>query len=932
MRSLSIAFYNVQSLLARFDDFRSFLHNNDFDIVGLCETWLADGVPARLVNIPGYNFIRKDRGSRGGGIGFFIRDSLGYEILHGGITSCLEQMWIKIGINGKSVIICVMYRPPSGSFSEFFSSFEDLVLRYHPSSSDIVIGGDVNVDFLRVDDFRVRRLSELFVQFNLAQIIDSATRITNRSATLIDIILTSSESEDLIHGVDTVGQLSDHSLVYVRLNFDRKVLENRTLKSRSLRRVDRDVLDQLFSVTPFDSLLYVEDVNLKEATFTKLLCDLYDHIAPEKLITINNKCKPWFTEAIRLMKRQKDKAYKKFRRTSSPQDWQFYKQMRNATTNAINAEKRSYLSCSTIKSGMKHVWRQLNEVGVYSKKTSSAALPEALNDPTSINNFFLQFQRLGTPDRDLLNFYSTMPLRLVEEELTFTLVGEEEVISIISSMKSNAVGSDRVSMEMIKLCCPRVVPFLLNIFNSCLLKSVFPDSWKIARVMPLPKKTEIHNLNDLRPVAILPTCSKIFEKIIASQIRAHLEKYNILPQRQSGFRKGYSCGTTLLDVVDEILRAIDSGKTCILVLLDYSKAFDQIDHVLLLAILGHIGFAPSAVELIRSYLIGRTQYVETDKGSSTPEPVHCGVPQGSVLGPLLFCIYTFFLTNGLKYCIDFRYADDTQILHTFLSSEVESACEKVNDDLRALACFSRRHHLNLNSSKTKMIVFGRHKEQVQSRLSIVLDDVKLTCVSSARNLGLLMDSELRFKEHVIMCIQRAYANLKRLYPHRHYLTTKLKILLTESLVLSHFNFCDAVYGPCLTREYSKKIQKVQRSCLRFIYGIRKFEPVIHKLKDCNWIDMEKRRRLHSMILFHSIILYKTPPYLFNKIKLRSDVHTLNLRHRGLLSAPTHSTTTFTRSFTFNIVSLYNGLPLPLKSLSLYKFKKSYTQFLLTGSL
>lgn len=183
-----------------------------------------------------------------------------------------------------------------------------------------------------------------------------------------------------------------------------------------------------------------------------------------------------------------------------------------------------------------------------------------------------------------------------------------------------------------------------------------------------------------------------------------------------------------------------------------------------------------------------------------------------------------------------------------------------------------------------------------------------------------------------MCIQRAYANLKRLYPHRHYLTTKLKILLTVSLVLSHFNFCDAVYGPCLTREYSKKIQKVQRSCLRFIYGIRKFEPVIHKLKDCNWIDMERRRRLHSMILFHSIILYKTPPYLFNKIKLRSDVHTLNLRHRGLLSAPTHSTTTFTRSFTFNIVSLYNGLPLPLKSLSLYKFKKSYTQFLLTGSL
>lgn len=199
----------------------------------------------------------------------------------------------------------------------------------------------------------------------------------------------------------------------------------------------------------------------------------------------------------------------------------------------------------------------------------------------------------------------------------------------------------------------------------------------------------------------------------------------------------------------------------------------------------------------------------------------------------------------------------------------------------------------------------------------------------ARNLGLLLDTDLRFSQHVTKCLKTAYANLKMLYPHRRVLSQPLKIRLTDTLVLSHFNYADAVYGPCLTAVDTNRIQRVQKSCLRYIFGIRKYEPVTYKLKDAKWLTMQLRRQLHSACLFHGIIKFERPPYLYRKIKFRSDVHTLNLRYKGLLSPPLHHTAAFLRSFTFNIYALYNRIPPPLKVMNIASFKASYKQMLMS---
>nr|CAI5828047.1 unnamed protein product [Callosobruchus analis] len=410
------------------------------------------------------------------------------------------------------------------------------------------------------------------------------------------------------------------------------------------------------------------------------------------------------------------------------------------------------------------------------------------------------------------------------------------------------------------------------------------------------------------------------------QIREHLDEYNVLPKTQSGFRPGHSCTTALLTVTDDIIRATDSGKSSILLLLDYSKAFDTLNHDLLISILHFVGFSQDAVKLMKSYLFGRMQYVSTDRGNSRKQTVFCGVPQGSILGPLLFSIYTCHLPQCLKNCRVHLYADDTQLYFSFFPENKDNALTVINSDINSLLAYSNSHSLKINSQKSSILLSGKDKDKIQSAINIMVGNQRLQCVSSARNLGLIIDSNLRFNSHITSCVQKAYVNLKMLYPHRHLLSLSLKIRLTDALVLSNFNYCDVTYNPCIEQNTSDRIQKVQKSCLRFIYGIRKYDKVSHKLKDASWLNMKNRRILHSVVLFHNIIYYKSPAYLTEKITYRTDVHNLNLRFRGKISPPPHRTSIFRRSFSY-ICYLYNQVPDCLKLLKPTEFKVAYKKHL-----
>lgn len=244
---------------------------------------------------------------------------------------------------------------------------------------------------------------------------------------------------------------------------------------------------------------------------------------------------------------------------------------------------------------------------------------------------------------------------------------------------------------------------------------------------------------------------------------------------------------------------------------------------------------------------------------------------------------------------------------------------------------SHQHHLLINPTKSAVIIFGSkaHCARIENNINLQINNTNIPVVNNIRNLGIILDNSFRYRYHVSNCLKKAYYKLKLLFPHRSHLPKNIKVLLCETLVLSNFNFCCQVYAPSLDKEYQNKIQKVQNSCIRFIFGLLKYEHVSHKLKELHWLNMKNRFKLHSACLYHKIVRTKLPSYLYNKLVFQSDVHSINTRNKDIFTAPIHRTSQFERSFSFNIYKIYNGIPPQNKTLNERLFKQKLKNYLFT---
>lgn len=543
-------------------------------------------------------------------------------------------------------------------------------------------------------------------------------------------------------------------------------------------------------------------------------------------------------------------------------------------------------------------------------------------------------QNLNNVNDETINFYSNNVKSRVNE-FHFKLITHENVKDILFSVKTNAMGADGINIKMILLSCPYIVPFLTHIINCCIERKYFPDSWKLAYIIPIPKVKIPSDYKDLRPISILPIFSKLLEKILNLQIQNHLERNNILPDIQSGFRPNHGCGTALLKVVDDVLSARDTNKSTALILLDYSKAFDTISHRLLFAILHYFGFGDNAIVMVQNYLKNRKQCVKIGNKLSDPLGIYSGVPQGSILGPTLFTIFTANFHSAVTFCDLHCYADDHQLYLSFESDDLHNSNLKINADLDSLLTTSKNHSLSINPRKSQVILFGNKSQRsfLSDNLKIYVDNEPLPFADCARNLGLYVDHTLCFNIHVTNCIKKAYGNLKLLYGCRTYLNKKSKIILCDSLVLSQFNFADVVYFSCITKGDQMRIQRVQNACIRFIYGINRYGSISTKLKELNWLSMKHRQILHSCCLYYKIIKNKIPVYLYNKIIFNGDLHNLNTRQRSLISSPRHRTAMYQRSFSYNIYKYYNLIPTNLKiAESIFTLKKNLKNSIINEAL
>lgn len=919
-----LAHLNVRSIVPHFNEFKDLVYEK-FDVIGVTETWLSQNITNNAITLNGYNLFRRDRSTAGGGVGVYLKNHIKAKVIDELPVNVVntEQLWLSVEISKRTFALAIIYRPPSQSLADFLEHFENCIHYIAPKFDDLIFMGDFNINALEDNSSAYIRLQNVLESYGLIQLVHEPTRYGLNKATAIDLVIC---SDNIIVNnllVEDASTVADHCLVSFEILVEYPNTKPHLITFRDYNKFDRELFLNDLENSSLDQIFNANNIDDKVNCFNTILLNTFDKHAPLKTVKITKPKAPWITWTIRQMMKIRDRALARFKKSRNEQHFNYYKELRNQTKYAIIREKKAFLSFKIRNCrDKKTFWKELRKMNIYTKNKSKE-LPLELKRPEEINNFFARSSDTNLQvDKEIIHFFSNNMLPGVGQ-LAFSTINEIEISKSLMSIKSQAIGVDNLSVTMLVYAFPIISKHLCHIYDYCIEKSVFPKIWKKSLVQPLPKVDNPSEFNSLRPVSVLCVPAKIFEKILNSKIINHLDKFSIMSPIQSGFRTKYSCTTALLTITDDILRAIDKKQLVFLVLLDFTKAFDRIKHNLLIVILQYIGFSPSAVLLFTNYLQDRQQAVVVDKISSDFINIYNGVPQGSILGPTLFIIYTFRLCQHIQFCNSHCYADDTQLYLSCHENELEEAQRRINSDLQTLFLTANKYCLTVNPSKSKVLLFGNKKARtrIENNININMNNEVIPLCSSAKNLGLIMDTTLRYTLHINMIIRRAFCNLKLIYANKQLLDRNSKFLLCESMVLCHFNYNNQIFGPALNCNDLRRLQLIQNNCVRLISGVRRRDHITPYLKELGWLTIKQRIILHSCVLYHKIITNKCPSYLFDKIEFRTDVHHINIRYASRITPPLHRTALFQSSYSYMMAKLYNRIPDFLKTKSLVIFKK-----------
>ena len=525
-------------------------------------------------------------------------------------------------------------------------------------------------------------------------------------------------------------------------------------------------------------------------------------------------------------------------------------------------------------------------------------------DPNKLNESFVKNNNAPISDSAVNRLVRRINRNSRRANFEFSEVSPNEIIEISKTLKSNSCGIDEISAFFIKLSITSSALIFSKIVNASLKSGLFPSRWKKARIKPIPKISDPITATDFRPISLLITFSKILEKIVAKQIKKFLSVNNFFDKFQSAYREQHSTTTALLDITDNIYKALDNSEITILVLLDYSKAFDCANHKIILAKLRALGFGDAALDWINSYLSNRSQQVVTDKGESSWIELLNGVPQGSILGPLLFTILVSDISNEVKHCRYHLYADDTQLYISGKVNEAVNLIQKMNRDLAKISEFSVNNFLRLNEGKSKYIIIGS-RPNIKKINDMNLPDISINNKPIEReivvkNLGILFDQFMSWDAEVSKCISNGYLKLKQAYRFKNFLSTKSKKLIVQTYLLSQFNFSSIILQN-LTKFQCDRIQKFQNTCARFILNLKKYDHISVGLSNLKFLKMSKIREVQSLVLMYKIVKGKAPSYLTDRISYRGDIHEHFTRSRTNILVK-HSKTNFGKFAFFNHIA------------------------------
>uniref|UniRef100_A0A8C4RJ50 Reverse transcriptase domain-containing protein n=1 Tax=Erpetoichthys calabaricus TaxID=27687 RepID=A0A8C4RJ50_ERPCA len=935
--SFKCCLLNIRSLGTKAVLVNDIILSTKSDLCLLTETWLSkcDTVPLAEASPDGYSFLHKSRDSgRGGGLGIIHCNKMQITSKNLGNFTSFEAFILNIKTDSNTIIVLV-YRPP-GPYSLFMSEFSNLLSDLAINYDHVVLMGDFNVHIDVETDTFSKWFTYLLNSVGFCQNVKGPTH--NHNHTLDLIITYKVEIQNLI--ITPLNEvISDHYLITFDL-----VLPLRThsqIKTKTVRHLDCNSASKFIDTLSKSSVIVENHLdqltsnvntenNLDELTshYNVTLRDALDTVAPLKTKVINaHRNSPWFNENTRALKLECRKLERRWR-TTKLQVFQI------AWTESVNKYKkalfkaRSEYYSTLIDSNNKNPQALFRTVAKLTNGNSDqqCKIPTDISSTDFINFFNEKIKNIRSqisasqykPNTSLADPVS----HCTQHFSNFNPVTEQEVLSLISKMKPTTCSLDPVPTKLVKSAMDVLTAPILNIINSSLLHGTVPDALKVSVIKPLLKKSDLdpHILNNYRPISNLPFLSKILEKVVASQLQTHLMHYNLFEKFQSGFRTGHSTETALTRVVNDILISSDEGNSSVIMLLDLSAAFDTIDHSILLHRLENdVGLTGTVLAWFSSYLSNRFQYVQkcADSTPSLYTEVQYGVPQGSVLGPLLFSLYMLPLGSIIrKHNVNFHsYADDTQLYLSFKSNEVSPMWSLISC-VSELKEWMNKNNLSLNTDKTEMLIVGGNDADHNNILSSFNSmGIPVNFTESARNLGVIFDSSMSFKAHITKLSKTCFFHLKNVRKLRRFLNKQDSEKLIHAFISSRIDYCNAVFTGCSNCSlYS--LQLIQNAAARIITRTRKYEHITPVLKSLHWLPVKFRADFKILLLTYKSLNGRGPAYLSELIMTYKPERTLRSQDAGLLMIPRiNKITVGGRAFSYRAPKLWNGLPATIRDAS-----------------
>ena len=831
-KGFKCACLNINRLLSKLDQVKLCIDEQKPNIFGLCETFLNDNVPDRILQINGYGFERRDRiGKAGGGILCYIGEDVKYKRRNDLEDDNIENIWLEVMYAcSKNILIGFIYRPPNCNANWFDTFGENLEKLYH-EDKDVILMGDMNIDLLSgTPSSNVTKLLHMLESVHLTQVITEPTRVTANSSTLIDHVYVSNP-QTITHQCVPMYAISDHYPVCITRRVSKMKGNSKHISYRNMKNLDVDnfMLD-MFNA-PWDNVNQLASPNEALATWSTIYQDIIDKHMPVVQKKVKHSNQPnWISSEIKNAMYTRD-FLKKAKNHAE------YKIWRNKVVNLIKGAKRKFY-VEAIESNKRNptvLWRHMKGICPDKQKkgpdmlqvdndivTDSISIANGLNSYfTSVSQKYLPEPKTGL-DSDSVEAIRQFVDSKVQNHTQFSIppVNTEFVRKQLESMSnSKATGLDGFSIQILKLSAPAIIASITKICNLSIETGIFPDKWKEARVTPLYKGGEKDQCSNYRPISVLPVLSKILEKHVFVHMYEFLQQHELLVNTQFGFRKHQSCQTALLSLTEKMYKAINEGKYIGMIQLDLSKAFDLVNHSLLLQKLELYRCNNSTIKWFSSYLRNRTQRVSIKNKLSEPNLVTTGVPQGSILGPLSFLLQIndlpLFLSEVELLLI---FADDTTVAAT--GTEPKIIEKQLNKNVKNVSKWCNKNDMVVSLPKSSSMLCASwqrllHTDINDTSLNIELEGNKIPCVSTTKLLGVHFDQHLSWNEHIKHVHKKIRSNLYLLKQIKKYLPIDARKLFFNSYVLPHFDYCCTVWGNCSKTALSKLV-KLQKRAARLI--------------------------------------------------------------------------------------------------------------------